>query len=459
MKRTVTMLIALVALIAAGGLVFYAVRNSGLPVQAAVAARGEIREFVDEQAKTTLPVTYQVTMPFEGRILPIELEEGQRVERGQIVARIAPDDLQNELDEARAAVERLQSEIARNDDATVENVAYLQSRQLETSMNRTAEAAEERQKSGQERVDFALKTLQRLQQLGPARSEEELDAAKLAHVESQVNYRNDVLVWQAMKAIESAVSFLPQMIQDIIERKRLSRAVLEKQQLEATARWRQAELREARSRMASPIDGVVLDRHETDEQLLPGGTVLLTIGRLEDLQVEAEVLSQDVVRIAAGDPVEIYGPAVGGDVGQGVPGVVHKVYPGGFTKISSLGVEQQRVKVVVRFADGVLPRLLEQDLGVEFRVRARIFTDTRSDALLVPRTAVFRGADGGWHVYAVRQGRARLQPVKVGLMNDDQAEIVTGLRELDLVVLAPESRLFDGTRVKTGPVPPSLQSN
>jgi HlyD family secretion protein len=207
-------------------------------------------------------------------------------------------------------------------------------------------------------------------------------------------------------------------------------------------------LRSERSVMTSPIDGVVLERHVVNEQFLAAGTVLLTLGRLEDLEVEAEILSQDVVKIDVGDAVEIYGPAVGRALGQGVPGKVAQIYPGGFTKISSLGVEQQRVRVVIHFDEGQLPELLKRDLGVDFTVRVRIFTDARSDALLVPRPAIFRSPDGGWQVYVVRQGRARLQPVEVGLMNDDRVEIRAGLQADDLVVLAPESSLSDGSRVR-----------
>ena len=204
------------------------------------------------------------------------------------------------------------------------------------------------------------------------------------------------------------------------------------------------------------IAAALRDLPQPDAQALTGAAERNTqltkppasLGRLEELEVEAEILSQDVVRIEVGDPVEIYGPAIGEELGAGVPGVVQRIYPGGFTKVSSLGVEQQRVKVVIHFEAGVLPSLLERDLGVEFRVRTRVFTEGRQDTLVLPRTAIFRGADGGWRVFAIRQGRVRLEPVDVGLMNDSRIEIVAGLRQGDTVILAPESTLQDGTRVR-----------
>ena len=197
--------------------------------------------------------------------------------------------------------------------------------------------------------------------------------------------------------------------------------------------------------MRSPVDGVVLDRLVSNERYLSAGTTLLEIGRLEDLEVEADVLSLDVVAAKVGDRVEIYGPAIGLPPARAV---VARIYPAGFTKLSSLGVEQQRVKVILRFEPNELKRLLQnRRLGVGYRVRVKIFTADKTQALLVPRSALFRAADNSWRVFAVRDGRARLQTVEVGLMNDEQVEILKGLSENEPVVLAPESDLTDGTRV------------
>jgi len=164
--------------------------------------------------------------------------------------------------------------------------------------------------------------------------------------------------------------------------------------------------------------------------------------------VEADVLSLDVAAAKVGDPVEIYGPTVGREPARGA---VHRIHPAGFTKLSSLGVEQQRVKVIVRFDRDELHRLLsERGLGVGYRVRVRILTADSPHALLVPRSALFRAADNSWRVFVVRNGRAKLQKIEVGMLNDEQAEIVEGLREGEPVVLAPESSLTDGAKVYIG---------
>jgi len=198
------------------------------------------------------------------------------------------------------------------------------------------------------------------------------------------------------------------------------------------------------------VDGIVLARERTNEQYLPAGTELMRIGRLEDLEVEADVLSQEVTAVKVGDPAEVSGPSIGS---QPATATVRRIYPAGFTKISSLGVEQQRVKVILGFEPKELQRLLhpadgQQGLGVDYRVRVRIFTKERSGVVVVPRSAVFLKASGDWAAYVVDNGRARLTDVQVGLMNDEQVEIVKGVNSKDVVILAPETNLKDGDRVK-----------
>ncbi len=88
-------------------------------------------------------------------------------------------------------------------------------------------------------------------------------------------------------------------------------------------------------------------------------------------------------------------------------------------------------------------------MGLYYRVRVRVFTNEKERALRVPRTALFRGIDGGWQLYRVDKGRAKLVTVNVGLMNDHQAEIIEGLKVGETVIVAPESSISDGTRVAT----------
>ncbi len=421
--------------------------DGGIPVEVAVAQVGPIREFVDERAQTRLPQTYVITMPATGRLEAIQWEEGMAVAKDQIVAQIVPRDLELDLQQASAAVQRLDASIRENADVNVEETAFLQAGQFVKSMAATVQSAAARVLAGKAKVDYAEKDLGRVQRLvaSKARAEADLDRAKLEHIESGVDLQQDELVHAAMVAMQAATDLMPTMVRQFIDRKGLNEDVLLKEKAEATARLRQAEQNQSRGTMRSPVDGMVLKRLISNERYLSAGQELLEIGRLEELQVEAEVLSVDVVDVKRGDQVEIYGPAIGQTPASGT---VARVYPAGFTKVSSLGVEQQRVNVIIDFDPADLTRLRQQrQLGVGYRVRVRITTRERPDALVVPRSALFRGIDGQWQVYAVRDGVARVQTVQVGLINDELAEVTDGVSDGEHVVLAPESNLVDGSRV------------
>lgn len=445
MSRFAWIGLVVAAVLAVGAMFWF---QPGTPVEAAAARRDSIRQFVDEQGTTRLPETHRMTMPYEGRIAPIALREGDAVKKGQEVAQFVMVDVDLALEGAQAAVERLGKSIAENDDASVELTGLKQAVKFVESMDTTVKAAQNRVRAGQAKLELANNNLERTQRLlakGQA-TQEQLEAISVRHVEADVDYHQDQLVLSALTSMQAATSLLPTLVQQYIDRKKLAHAVLEQERAEAQARLAQRTLDKRRATLVSPVDGIVLERFETNERLMPGGTPLLTIGEIERLEIEIDVLSQDVVDVRPGQEAEIYGPAVGP---KGARGTVDRIYPAGFTKVSSLGVEQQRVKVIVRFAEGELSRLWStQHLSVGYRVRARIVTDARSGARVIPRSSLFRSPSGQWQVFAVRRGRARLQAVEIGLLNDEQAEVTSGLEDDEEVVLAPESNLVDGAKVR-----------
>ncbi|NLE37883.1 MAG: HlyD family efflux transporter periplasmic adaptor subunit [Pirellulaceae bacterium] len=421
--------------------------GSGVPVRTAAAERGPIDEFLVERAKTRLPRTWLVTMPVTGRIEPIELKEGDPVKREQLVARMVLSDLDLDVDEATAAAERLEEAIRENAEDNVERTALKQALEFVRSMQDTVKAAYERVRSGQARYDYSEKNYGRIATLArsKAKTEDDLDQAELLKVQSDADFRQDQLVYSAMKAMQAATDLMPTMIEQYIGNKSLSGAVLKKQLAEALAGQRRVVENRRRGEMRSPIDGVVLSRFVIDEQHLAAGTSLLELGNLDELEIEAEVLTLEAVDVKVGDRVEIFGPAVGKTPARGT---VSRIYPAGFTKISSLGVEQQRVRVIVQINPADRQRLRdERHLEVGYRVYVKIITASKPDALVIPRASLFRGDDNQWRVFVVRAGRAELQTVELGLMNDQSAEVVEGLAPGDRVVLAPESTLADGARV------------
>jgi HlyD family secretion protein len=442
---------AAVGAVALGGRMF----NGGISVEAARARVDGIRETIDERGKTRLPRVHHITMPFTGRIDEIKLVEGTPVKRDQVVAQIVPEDLKLAMDAATAVVERLEASIKENDDASVENVALKQSHKFVESMDRSVEAAKERVRAGKAKLEYAQRNHDRVYKLYRdnrlGKSEEEYESARLALVQADVDYQQDQLVRRAMEAMQAATQLMPVTLTEYIGRKKLSHEVLARQKEEARVRWQENNLQAERGRMTSPVDGVVLERLETDERMVTAGTVLLEIGDLKELEVEVDVLSQEVVKVKVGQPVEVFGPAIGN---RPLHGTVKNIYPAGFTKVSSLGVEQQRVKVIIAFDEPDQRLLIERrakgewDLGVDYRVRVRIVTAQRTGALVIPRSALFRGADGRWQVFVIREGKAQLQPIDVGLMNDEQVEVQSGVTADELLVLAPETNLTDGTKVK-----------
>jgi HlyD family secretion protein len=421
----------------------------GQPVDVATVREGAMREYVDERGMTRLAKTHLLTMPANGRIAEIKVKEGDIVEKGAVVAQMVPEDVALELRLAQAAADRAQAAVEENKNLSLENTAHQQAERYVESMKYTVQAAEKRKESGQARYEFTRDVYERFKGLAakPPTSnvitQEQLDERRLQMIESDNSYQQDSLVHRALVAIQAATDLLPRMILDYITRKGLQTKKLEREHDQAVAQLDEVQLRHRRGRLTSPVTGVVLQRPIEHERYLAAGSALLEIGDLADLEVEADILSQDVVKIGVGDTVEI----AAGAIGEPLRGRVSRVYPAGFTKVSSLGVEQQRVKVIVGFAEESRGRVRELGLGVGYRLQVRVFTNEKANALVIPRSALFRGQHGNWQVYAVASRRARLRDVQIGLINDEQAEITHGLVAGEQVVLAPEASLTDGTRV------------
>jgi len=428
---------------------YYDYEFGGAPLEVVPATSGPIKEFVDERAQTRLPNSIVITMPYSGRVEAIALSEGETVKAGQILARIVPEDLKTQLDVAQAAVDRLDASLRENDDLQLESSGLKQALRYVEAMEQAVASAAEQVRASAAKRDVTDRQFKRMRLLKETNriSDEEFEKSELELVEANVDYQTDVLNQNALLAMQAATNLMPEMVKQYISRKGLASDVLKVEKSEAQARLKQAQLDFERGVMRSPVAGVVLKRHHSVERALTSGTELLEIGQLEQLEVEIEVLSQDAVRIQTGLPVDIYGPAIGG---KAVAGVVERIYPAGFTKISSLGVEQQRVKVVVKFSSKEeLQMLLKtQGLGVGYRVRARIYTAEKTKGVLVPRSAVFRNPAGNWEAFVVRERVAESVSLKIGLMNDEQVEVLQGIEEGTQVVLAPESSLTDGTRLR-----------
>ncbi|QDW67120.1 efflux RND transporter periplasmic adaptor subunit [Luteimonas granuli] len=191
--------------------------------------------------------------------------------------------------------------------------------------------------------------------------------------------------------------------------------------------------------LASPVDGVLLRRHFESARPVQAGEPLFEVGDPSALEVEVDVLSADAVRLREGMEVELL--RWGGE--PPLHGRVRRIEPGGFTKVSALGVEEQRVWVVVELAGA--PEEHRQ-LGDAYRINARFVLEAHDDTVRVPGGAIFRHGEGH-AVFAIDGRRSRLRPVRTGLAGSGWVEVLEGLSPGERVVVHPDNALADGDRV------------
>jgi HlyD family secretion protein len=189
--------------------------------------------------------------------------------------------------------------------------------------------------------------------------------------------------------------------------------------------------------LRAPISGSVLRVLEESERVVTVGTPLLELGDPEKLEIVIDILSTDAVPVRPQAPVliEEWGGA------GALQGRIRLVEPSGFTKISALGVEEQRVNVIADFVDD------PGKLGDGYRIEARIVVWKGDNVLKIPSSALFRRRDA-WNVFVVEGGRARRRAIEVGHRNPFEVEVLGGLQEGDLVVVHPSDTLDDGVRVE-----------
>lgn len=270
----------------------------------------------------------------------------------------------------------------------------------------------------------------------------------------------------ANAAIRGAAASLAQSQRDLARAEELAqRGFLAKAQLEA-ARTRvttdQSTLAQSRAEAAriramlsqggaasdqavavvAPTSGSVLSVINESEGVIPEGTPLVTIGDPDRIEAVIDLLSRDAVQVKPGARVEI--TQWGGP--QPLVGKVERVEPFGRLKISALGIEEQRVNVIVAFEN--LSEEQAARLGHGYQVDATIVLWSDEDALRVPIGALFRGQDGGWRAFVIEGGRARERPIEIGHINDEFGEVLSGLSADDTIIVNPSGSLSDGTRVK-----------
>lgn len=291
-----------------------------------------------------------------------------------------------------------------------------------------------------------------------AEAEAALDAAKAASLIAEANLSEAQLI--AQEAEKNANRMLALLDHQIVSEAAMDQAKLDRDAAAArlvaaksAALVAKAELEGAKSRLAdpanpgtgkdarkllSPASGRILRVHQQSEAMVAAGTPLLEIGDTMHLEVVAEFLSEDAASVVPGAAARMWH----GD-SKPLAGVVRFIEPSAFMKISALGVEEQRVNVVIDFSD----REQAGTLGDGFRLETAIATASAQDVPLVPVAALFRDR-GQWAVYRLVSGRAQLTPIETGIRSQEYAQILNGLAPGEKVILYPDRSVSDGGRVR-----------
>ena len=436
LKRSLWVLV-LLGLVAA---IVWLSRTRPVPADVVVIGRGPIQSFVEEEGKTRVVERYVVSAPVAGKLLRVAVEEGDRVEKGQIIDRIDPLPLRALVEETRARIaalrERMQGVATKRPKPEELSRAALQ---VDQASEARAVAENDRQRA-QVALEKAEKDLERYRTLA---REQRVPMAEFDAVDAEAKLARERLEGEELRLKIADLAIGGAKLQEAILEARLHDYDWEEKDYEQQIRALEATLEKLRDDLhhtdiRAPVSGAVLRRVRESEQVVQAGAPILEVGDLGRLEVEADFLSEDVAHMREDMPAEVFGRSLGERV---LPARIQRIYPSAFTKISSLGVEQQRVKVILDI-DPAGTGL--RDL---YRVEVRVVLDARDDVLLVPEGALFRQA-GRWAVFVVREGRARLRAVEVGIRDGRRREVLGGLQEGDAVVLHPDDSIDEGTPIQ-----------
>ncbi len=412
----------------------------GPEVEVTAPVIGPIEDSFTEPAKTRLEKTYLISMPIAGLVDRIELEPGDAVSSGRQLVHYDLVPLREALAEAREAVAQIEAAIAVKSDNGIEEILLLEAEEWIKASNELLKAADEEVAAEKARSDRSAKELDRVAELvaQQALSQSALDDAQLDADTAVIELKKQVFTRAAVNIMTTVVALGPRAINEYLDLKKLQLRELTHQLAQARSRLARAERDLALADVTSPIDGIVLRRYEQGDAALPAGTQLLLLGNLEQLEVEVDVLTTDALRIDVGTPVIMEAPP--GTVAA--RGKVKRIEPQAFTKLSSLGVEQQRVRTIVTMDEK------SERLGVGYRLEARFLTGAKTEALKVPRSSVLQAPDGSFYVLKVESGRIAETPVEIGLKSDLELEITNGLSPGDLIAAHGDTSLTEGMRVK-----------
>ena len=389
------LILGLVALVLVGGVTAWMFRPAPVRVETARVARGAFVLTIEEDGVTRVRDRFVVTAPVAGLLLRPALRAGDTVVRGDAVAVMLPN-------AAQMLDARNRAELA----AQVESASAHASRAR--SLVRQTQAAA-------------------LQAENEHRRLEELGAQGFS---SQTERERSALTLDLRRKDAEAARFEADAAEHDLQQ---ARAALSRGRVDA------APSKENSWTLRSPIDGVVLAVRQESEAALGVGAPILEIADIRRLEARIDVLSTEATKIPAGAFVDLDAGGVR------LAGRVRRIEPSAYTKVSALGIEEQRVDVLV----DLLPNATALNrVGDGYRVDAVIEIAREENAVLVPLSALFRHGSE-WAVFSVTAGRARIAPVSVGARGTEFATVLSGLEAGAEVIEYPSDAIADGVRVRS----------
>ncbi len=392
-RRTLSVSIIIVAVVLATG---YGLIPGAIDVDLVNVFRGPLQVTIEEEGRTRLKERFVISAPTSGVMQRIDAKVGDPVQKGQAVAVLEP--LRSQALDPRSLAET---------EASV------------SAATAALKASREKERAAAADADYLEKKLERITNLHASGyvAKDQFDQAA-----------SEVKKAQAVRlSAEAAVN---------VARFELDRTKVALQNFALRKNFESHHI----IYIPSPITGAIFRIYRESEGTVGAGEPLMDIGNAENLEIRVEVLSSDAVRIKKGTPVLF--KRWGGD--EPLSGAVRIVEPAGFTKISSLGVEEQRVLII---ADILSEPDKWRALGDGYRLEAHFVVLEAKDVLQVPNSALFRSGKD-WAVFASDKGKALKRLVEVGQRNGFTAEILSGIHENDKVIAHPDEAISDGTRIQ-----------
>lgn len=399
---------AIVTSLIAGGLIYMNMQG-GQDVETVVVEKGEIKQYTEDTAVVQANKKQTVYMEGSGKVNSIQVKEGDSVSKGDVLLTMNTGDLELKLKDADSKIKAAKAQLASTD---VSN--YANKIEISQSAVDTAKVTYDTTKRNFDNAKTLFEA--------GAMSEQELKNAEDAFKSSEAGVKSansqlkdakdgapDYMKRGYIETVEQAVIFKDSIVREI-----------EKQQVKAG------------------IDGIVIEKLVEENSIGAPGTAAFLLGDVKSLELESNILADDIYKVHVGNEVEVSGKAIGD---AKLKGKVIKIAPEAKNITSSLGVNQKRVAVTIEITDDI------GTLKPGYDLDSKIITKMKSDALIIPDTAVF-DYKGSSCVFAIENGKTVLRQIKKGIESDKTIEVLEGLKEGEKIILKPDNNMKEGIKIK-----------